>query len=161
MVAGEGSKNLNYVLSYNGIGTNVTRDNSVYKANPTFWATRPLTPKMIAWASSDVDKLLMLATKQEESLSAAATSRGWRSLDKANRMAQAYIGQMRDIQCQGGIQCKIPHGHFIGRGGENIKRVISLSGAKKIVLREGSGWLVYYEHEHQLQYVKRAMGYGG
>ena len=53
-------KNLNDTLIYNGISPNDIRDSSVYKWNPRFWASRPSTSKMIAWASSDVISSLTL-----------------------------------------------------------------------------------------------------
>lgn len=46
VITGCEDKNLNDVLSYNGIHENAARDKSVYKSNPRFWATRPLTSKM-------------------------------------------------------------------------------------------------------------------
>ena len=40
---GRENVNLNDVLSYHGIAPNGSRDKTVYKNNPAFWATRPLT----------------------------------------------------------------------------------------------------------------------
>jgi exonuclease 3'-5' domain-containing protein 1 len=37
------NKNLNDTLSYYGIRVNVERDKSVYRSNPNFWATRPVS----------------------------------------------------------------------------------------------------------------------
>jgi exonuclease 3'-5' domain-containing protein 1 len=47
-------KNLNETLQFHRLSPNVVRDGSVYKTNPAFWATRPLTQKMISWAAGDV-----------------------------------------------------------------------------------------------------------
>jgi len=60
--------NLNDVLYHHGVEENGERDKSVYKSNPAFWATRPLTNQMINWSSSDVDKLLVVATMQKDEL---------------------------------------------------------------------------------------------
>ena len=158
VISGEDYKNLNYVLSYNGISTNDARDNSVYNSNQSFWATRPLSQKMIDWASSDVDKLLQVANRQENNLLQRG-GRGTMSMKSAITMSNKNIAFYRDVKCARGIRCQISHGQFIGRGGENIKRVQLQSGAAKIQFREGSGWEVYYEHQHQLDHVKREMGY--
>ena len=56
--------NLNDVLSYNGIMINKSRDKTVYKRNPRFWAARPLTATMVDWDSSDVQNLFALADAQ-------------------------------------------------------------------------------------------------
>ena len=63
-ITGSEDENLNNVLMHNGVEQNHTRDTNVYKANPAFWASRPLTQKMINWVASDVDRLFELATKQ-------------------------------------------------------------------------------------------------
>ena len=60
----EEDKNLNAVLMHNGLSPNVVRDSRVYNANHAFWATRPLTPTMLKWASGDVGLLLELRKRQ-------------------------------------------------------------------------------------------------
>ena len=157
VISGEDFKNLNYVLSYNGIPTNVTRDNSVYKYNPSFWARRPLSQRMIDWASSDVDKLLQIATKQENRLLQRG-GRGNLAMKSAISMSNESIASYRDMKCASGIRCRISHGQFMGRGGGNIKRVQLMSGTG-IKYRDGIGWEVCYKHQHQLDHVKREMGY--
>jgi hypothetical protein len=67
--------NLNNVLSCNGMSINSARDMSVYKRNPRFWCTRPLTTTMVEWASSDVKSLFALADAQ-----LSCMTRQWRSL---------------------------------------------------------------------------------
>ena len=63
-ITGREDENLNNVLMQNGIEQNHTRGTYVYKVNPAFCASRPLTQKIIDWASADVDRLFELATKQ-------------------------------------------------------------------------------------------------
>ena len=63
-ITGREDENLNKVLMHNGIEQNHTRGTYVYKVNPAFCASRPLTQKIIDWASADVDRLFELATKQ-------------------------------------------------------------------------------------------------
>lgn len=58
------NENLNAVLSNCGLRPNVVRDGNVYKENHAFWATRPLTPMMIKWASGDVSLLLKVREYQ-------------------------------------------------------------------------------------------------
>jgi exonuclease 3'-5' domain-containing protein 1 len=50
-ITGCSDPNLNDVLILNDIKENTIRDKSIYKSNPNFWATRPLTKQMIEWAS--------------------------------------------------------------------------------------------------------------
>jgi DNA polymerase I-like protein with 3'-5' exonuclease and polymerase domains len=47
VIYGQEDKNLNDVLSYNGISTNVVRDKNVYNRDPAFWARRPMTQQMV------------------------------------------------------------------------------------------------------------------
>ena len=113
---------------------------------------------MINWASSDVDKLLLVASKQEDRLLQRG-GHGRMCVKAAISMSNKHISQLRDMKCARGIVCKIPVGQFIGRGGENIKRVAMQIGGGKIQERPGLGWEIYYEHQDQLDYVKREMGY--
>ena len=63
-ITGSENQNLNTVLGNNGIKPNVMRDGNVYATNPAFWATRPLTPKMIEWAAGDVTSLFAVRDAQ-------------------------------------------------------------------------------------------------
>mmetsp|Transcript_9583 Transcript_9583/g.21367 ORF Transcript_9583/g.21367 Transcript_9583/m.21367 type:complete len:377 (+) Transcript_9583:93-1223(+) len=56
--------NLNDTLKLYGCGTNLARDSSIYKNNPAFWASRPITEQMIRWASEDVATLFALHEAQ-------------------------------------------------------------------------------------------------
>jgi exonuclease 3'-5' domain-containing protein 1 len=56
--------NLNDGLFYNGIQENLTHNKDAYKHNPSLWATRPMMSMMIQWASADVNKLLLVVSKQ-------------------------------------------------------------------------------------------------
>ena len=55
---------LNKTLQAYGCTINAQRDHNLYLGNPSFWATRPLTPLMIDWASGDVRHLFDLHRAQ-------------------------------------------------------------------------------------------------
>ena len=63
VLTGIEDQNLNNTLAQNTLRPNAMRDNSVYNVNPAFWATRPLTPQMLAWASGDLASLFDLHDK--------------------------------------------------------------------------------------------------
>ena len=56
--------NLNDVLELYGLKRNTIRDGNVYKTNHAFWETRPLTARMIDWASGDVALMFELQNRQ-------------------------------------------------------------------------------------------------
>lgn len=55
---------LNQTLALNDCPVNDARDPQMYQRNNAFWAKRPLTKRMIAWASGDVSSLFELYDKQ-------------------------------------------------------------------------------------------------
>ena len=142
------NKNLNYVLSYNNIDTNTVRNTSVYKTNPAFWATRPITKTMIEWASSDVDKLFHLASKQ---------LKGVNNLQEAAAEDQTLRWlSVRDMKVAStGLIVDRP-GLFIGRRGANIRRVEKQTNTR-ICKDNYENWYVYYWDQTSLDSVKRSM----
>ena len=144
------NKNLNDTLSYNGIRVNADRDKSVYKSNPNFWATRPLTKKMIDWASSDVDKLFQLAEKQLEHISSAQKS-------SAVEKSATYARLARDMDVESGLRVRGNIGLFIGRGGANIRSLERKTGCLIYSVREEGTWFVFYPNNAALNTVKRRM----
>jgi len=143
--------NLNDTLAYHGLSTNAARDNNVYKANPAFWATRPLTLRMKTWASRDVAKLLPLATKQISVLSEAQKQKAATLSSNATRF-------LVDMNLERGLRCMVSIGLFIGRKGCNLKSLERRTGTR-ITNRSQDEWLVYYQNRHSLLQVKQAMGY--
>ena len=110
------SHNLNNTLTAYGIETNSVRDGSVYKTNPAFWATRPLTPEMIAWASGDVTALFQLYELQrtaatEAQAEAAKLSSEYNSRNVASMKLEIVYINPENM------------GWFIGKGGSNVKRL--------------------------------------
>lgn len=144
------NKNLNDVLQSNGIHVNSVRDNSVYKYNPRFWATRPLTKNMIDWASSDVDKLFALADEQLRRISSVSKS-------TAQAKSVKYTRAVRNMKVCTGLRVNNP-GYFIGRGGQNIKSLCSRTGT--LICQDSSNrgsWYVFYDNEDSLDVVRRSM----
>jgi hypothetical protein len=74
-------ENLNSLLAYNGVSANTVRDNSVYRYNPSYWAMRPLSRQMIEWASSDVDKLLVVVASRQGATVGGGVHRMQRAMD--------------------------------------------------------------------------------
>jgi hypothetical protein len=155
IITGIEDSNLNDVLEHNGVPTNMIRDKNVYKNNPTFWATRPLKSKMIQWASSDVDKLLQVASKQHGGLAGGA------HVERAMSMSTRNVAMVRDMQVERGLECKAPIGSFIGIRGKNL-RSLQKRTRTFIYQQWSSGqykttWMVFYGDEAGLAAVKRAM----
>ena len=147
-IAGEQEKNLNHVLSYNGIRINAARDKSIYKTNPAFWAARPITKKMVDWATSDVDKLFDLASKQLESIGSTAAKAA--AKEQSNRWAS-----VREMKIATNLRVNRP-GPFIGRGGINLHRLSKQTDTFTYQDHHGT-WFVLYWNSASLNSVKRAM----
>ncbi|KAL7523973.1 hypothetical protein ACHAXR_000385, partial [Thalassiosira sp. AJA248-18] len=143
-------KSLNDVLLFNDISLNSVRDNSVYKYDPSFWSKRPLTKNMIDWASSDVDKLFILADAQLKRISSSR---------KCTALAQStkYTHIIRDMKVCTGLSVNNP-GLFIGRGGQNINSLRKQTGTS--IYQDSSqmgSWYVFYDNDASLNIVKRRM----
>jgi len=144
--------NVNDVLIYNGLEPNGHRDTSVYKQNPRFWASRPLTQKMKSWASSDVGNLIPLADKQISSLGDT------RAIENAKAKSASYATLVKDMKLETGLRVSCPIGLFIGSGGSNIR---SLRARTNTLIYQDdikNTWFVYYDPtKSNLAAVKRAM----
>ncbi len=142
--------NLNDVLSYNGLRVNDSRDSSVYKRNPRFWATRPLTPRMIDWASSDIDQLFIVATNQLKAISAS-------KLSVAEAKSAANIYAARNMKVESDLYVSNP-GRFIGKRGCNLRKLQRRT--RTLIYQKGKssrGWFVYYNNRKDLSDVIFAM----
>ena len=140
-------KNLNDVLAANGIAQNVARDSNVYKMNPNFWATRPLSSKMIDWASSDVDKLFDLAERQLSKISPSARAR-------ATAKSREYSHLVVDMKVKSKMRVRNP-GLFIGRRGANIRSIERELGV--FCYQKSDGWFAYYKSDAALNRLQRKM----
>ena len=149
-ITGREHENLNNVLMHNGVEQNHTRDTNIYNVNPAFWASRPLTQNMIDWASSDVDRLFELATKQLDCISSDARKAS------AVRKSNEFIKLARDMEVESGLKVSNP-GMFIGRRGANLRSLQKRTGT--VVRQESTSknWVVYYRNSDDLDTVKRSM----
>ena len=148
-ITGQEDKSLNDVLVYNGIATNEHRDKSVYQRNPNFWADRPLSPIMIDWATSDVDKLFTLALNQLKNMNDRA------KIDAEHR-SNEFVQSARSMKIATNLRVNKP-GLFIGPRGSNIH---SLQRRTKTIMyqeRPKPTWFVYYNDDAALSAVRRAM----
>jgi DNA polymerase I-like protein with 3'-5' exonuclease and polymerase domains len=151
VIAGS-DKNLNDVLSFNGIAENGARDKSVYQRNPKFWATRPFTATMIEWASGDVDKLVKLADNQIRSMKSAG-------LTRARAKSSAFASQVVEMKLEQGLVVRKSIARFIGTGGANVRSLQDRTGTLIYHNREKGTWFVYFNNQSELDSVKHAMGY--
>ena len=139
--------NLNNVLIANGIKPNVKRDSSVYTHNHAFWATRPLTSKMIEWAIGDVSSMFELYDRQ---ITAASCT----SMMKAKEMSNSYIDGARGYEVER-VHVKYP-GKFIGPSGSSI-RALQKSTDTLIYPRGNRGsnmFVVYFNTRAGLEAVQ-------
>ena len=101
---------------------------------------------MIDWASSDVDKLFTLASKQ---LASAINK------DSAVAESKKYVSYARDMIVATGLHVRCP-GLFIGRRGANLRSLQTRTGT--LVYQDGNnGWFVFYHDTYSLDTVKRAL----
>jgi len=147
-VRGVENCSLNDVLSQNGLAPNIARNSSVYANNRAFWATRPLTDSMIAWAAGDV--ALLFELMRQQTLGA--------SPDQAIRAERLSIKNILDAKTAkvGTISVKNV-GRFIGKGGATI-RALQAATSTRVYARSDNTFVVYYQSEKSLARVKTAAG---
>ncbi|GMH53903.1 hypothetical protein TrRE_jg3296 [Triparma retinervis] len=146
-ITGRVDVNLNDTLTHYRLDKNTNRDGSVYRTNHAFWATRPMTSKMKAWASDDVNSMFQLHAAQRQRAGtgkSAAEARGAEYLEWAD--AQATTLTVRSP------------GSFIGRGGSNLR---ALQNSTRTIIygrgpRDKCEFAVYYRDEEGLDRVRRA-----
>lgn len=109
-------KNLNDTLQAYNCRICDNRDKGMYDRNYRFWVTRPMTDKMIDWASGDVSSLFALRSAQEERSSPSkAVECKKSSNDNENRLRHHEMIVTRISPSR--------IGRFIGKGGSNIQRL--------------------------------------
>jgi hypothetical protein len=140
---------LNRVLSVNGIKENANHDNSVYKKDHTFWATRPLTAQMIERAVGDVTRMFELRASQ--------TSKSSPKIDmEAKALSDAYLNAARTANVEYAVV-------------ENSSKDVpapkfNIFGLRKwtntLIYPHGDRtkgiYMVYYHHKWALDRVRRA-----
>jgi hypothetical protein len=111
---------------------------------------------MIEWASSDVDKLLLLAAAQDKDL----TRRGL-DVNQAKKLSTKNSTYACDMKLERGLRCSIPIGRFIGTRGSNLRSLQNRTGTLVYQEFQAPGerakWMVYYKDEVDLASVRLAM----
>lgn len=108
---------------------------------------------MINWASSDVDKLLALASKQTDILDA----RGESHIEKAKAHSVKHATVMSSMKVNPELRCKIPIGRFLGTRGCNLRSLERSTGAFVYQYTTATGptqWMVFYPTDAALAGVK-------
>ena len=105
--------NLNRTLVSYGCNPNAERDGNVYNVNHAFWATRPLTSRMIEWAGGDVNNLFAL---QKAQLKKLESMRSLQRLQACTRKSEENAAFLRDKMVKSDRISGRCVGKFIGRG---------------------------------------------
>ena len=146
LITGVEDTSLNTVLQHNGIRTNVQRDKSVYQSNHAFWAARPLTNQMIEWASGDVSKLIDVYNIQSKN-------------DRYQLAADRKVSELMQFftECNVGIVQVRNKGHFIGRGGSNLRHLQRTTNTFVYQWgnRSADDFMVFYKNASSLEKVRK------
>jgi len=121
VITGFEDQNLNNTLTQNGLKPNMARHSDVYKTNPAFWDTRPLTAPMLEWAKGDLCALFQLQDKQLKKVAAMPASAQAAQELKANMASQEHCDFARSASVAS-FHILSNVGHFIGKGGSSIRR---------------------------------------
>jgi exonuclease 3'-5' domain-containing protein 1 len=148
--------NLNNSLKLHDCLVNENRDDShnIYKDNPTFWNTRPLTPFMIQYASKDVASLFDLRDKLLVLLAETQTTEEFVAIQtESNKVISEYRGltlyELVPVP-PGCIGC------IIGKGGAGIAKIEKRSGAMLSCCLEDS-FLVLGDTQSKINKAKHEM----
>lgn len=147
-ITGEPERNLNDTLRHYRLQPNTHRDGSVYERKPSFWATRPLTPQMIKWASGDVELMFELYQEQLDQSTRSVSLKAAKASDRAlDLVRSAHV----DL-----IRVRNP-GRFIGRGGNSLRELkrsththVNSKGP-----RGSQQFMVFYHSRADFEAVKR------
>jgi hypothetical protein len=144
---------LNELLVHYCLEGNDVRDSGVYRENPQFWATRPLTEQMIQWASGDVMQLLTVADRQVESC--------WSEQKVASNMALSKSRTESVVNSKvESVECFVPMGHIIGPRGANIRSLETRTNTTIFGDSiKSNHFIVWYKSDDDLNLVKEAMGH--
>ena len=149
VLTGRNEINLNDLLAYHKIEVNAVRDGNVYKQNHAYWAERPLTDRMIEWASNDVLKLFQVYDVQKQL--AVDTGKMPACLEMCEKYRTfAVNAQVAEIHVNN-------VGRFIGRQGSNINALRKRTNTCIYAIgpRHKNKFLVYYTDANSLQEVKK------
>ena len=146
--------NLNNTLVAFECAINENRDASknIYKDNPNFWATRPVTAHMIAYAAGDVSVLFDLHRKM---IQRAAEDPELQIL--AETKSQAALGAFRD--CKFHEVVEVPQDDIkrvCGQRGRNIRKIEEETGGW-LTNRRDVGFLIFAKSAEQLAEVRHCV----
>lgn len=140
---------LNDVLAFHGLPRNGGRDGTVYERYADFWAARPLTEQMIAWASGDTQELINVHSQQVDRASES----------DAQRAKQASNGSLEEARSAQVITMKVSNpGKFIGRRGANVRELQRVTNTliSTIGRKSSKMFMVFYHSERGLSTVQLA-----
>lgn len=163
-VAGETKRsNLNDALRSHDLPINYLRsaDKTMYDINPSFWATRPMTSKMIDYAAGDVATLFQLRRKilarLEEKRTFLQRMHGYDWEKKLNLEMQQSVDDFRGRSFSKIVT--VPKRHFgkiIGKGGSTIR---SLETRFDVMISSSTsdGFLILAASQANIQRVEAEM----
>lgn len=111
-------QNLNNTLLSYGCMPNTERNANIYKTNFRFWAIRPLTEKMIDWASGDVASLFELYKMQYEMASDVEKEMAHEASEESINFIRKCVMLSKQISPR-------MIGKFIGTSGSNIRSMMA------------------------------------
>jgi hypothetical protein len=148
--------NLNNSLKLHDCLINANRDetHNIYKDNPSFWNTRPLTPFMVQYASKDVASLFDLRDKLLVLLAETQSTEDFITIQtESNNAITEYRGltlyELVPVP-PGCIGC------IIGKGGAGIAKIEKRSGAMLSCCLEDS-FLVLADNQSKINKAKHEM----
>jgi ribonuclease D len=140
--------NLNDCLVSYSLTPNALRGSINYDANPNYWAQRPVSKEMMAYASGDLTSLLEMQAKQLQRASASESA-------KAKAASIAYLNAARSARVEV-VRVTGNIGHFIGPRGANIREL--QKSTNTIIFNKGQRankmFMVFYHTEEGLNQVK-------
>lgn len=151
-LTGNHDVNLNELLRENGLKPNIVRDSGIYESNPNFWATRPLTEKMITWAAGDVNLMFKVHATQVTQASPSITQ-------EAITLSNEFLDMARSAEV-GNFKVRVSVGSFIGSKGSNL-RALQRSTNTLIYSRgkrSTAEFMVFYKDVASLERVKTRAG---
>jgi len=150
-VIGLPNTSLNDVLRFYKLTPNIERDKSVYQRNHAFWATRPLTRQMLAWASGDVQFMFDLYQRQLQKVESIPNG-----VSRARALTLEFLSRCRSAKFSF-VTVKNP-GIFLGLRGSNL-RALQERTCTTIYNRgprTTKQFMVFYNTETDLAVVTRA-----
>ena len=139
----------NTLVSYNLLPNSV-RNCSIYDTQPTFWATRPMTPNMIDWASGDVKSLFLLYDKQCELASPEEAAAAQKASTHNARLLPSLM--MTPFQVHPDNM-----GRLIGKGGCNIRALKEKHPRAFIVAKRNGVVWIYAENNIELHLITKRL----